>query len=131
MNIEILEVPTPSSASYMMFSDLDKEVLRETKTIRVCPMFKTKTRLYQSFQVGEWNNGVNWVIDGFNMHQTSTVSFGNFERVNVGYFKLMKSQGKPEYYEYLKELARKFLIQSGLSDIESVTLEVENNRIFK
>lgn len=131
MSIEITEVPTPMSTSYTMFADMDKDILREKKTIRVCPMFKTKTRLFQSFQIGEWNNGVNWVVDGFKMHETSTISFGDFERINVGYFKLMKSQGKAEYFEYLKELAKKFLAQYGFSDIDTITLEVETDRVFK
>lgn len=130
MEIVIKEVTTPSSTSYTMFADMDKNLLRSKKTIRVCPMNKTKTRLYQSFQVGEWNNGVNWVVDGFNMHETSTVSFATNERVNVGYFKLMKSQGKSEYFDYLKELTKMFIKQQGINDIDTITIEVETDRVF-
>jgi len=131
MNIEIKEVPTPWTSSFTMFADMDKDVLREKKTFRVSPSHKTKTRIYQSFQIGDWCNGVNWAVEGFDVHETSTVNFSDFEKVNVGYFKLKKSQGKAEYFEYLKELTKMLLKKYNMTDLESITLEVETDKIFK
>ena len=128
MNIIIKEVPSPSSYSYTLFADPDFNLLKETKTVRVKPMFRTKTRISTSLQFGQFNNTVNFDIEGFKTHNENSINMMTSERENKFFFVVSKKQNLEAYKEYVKKVVERAITQYFHLNMEEVTIELEADR---
>ncbi len=129
MKINIKEIEAPTFSSYSLGGNLDKEALQKNKVVTIEASLDTKTQVYTSLQVGMYRVGVNWAIEGFKFAQRSKNNFLDFERVDVSYFKKLKSQGVDEYMEYIKKVVEIFMERAGV-EIEDVTI-LFINKAFK
>ena len=128
MNIQIKEVEIPQSSSFTVGAKLDVDLLYETKTIRVKPEFESKTIVSTDLSLGDWRAGINWQSDNFKQVRKVENNFLTGSVDEVYYFKYLKSQGKEQYYEYLKEVVSLYIerIKKQYNiELDSLTLEVE------
>ena len=128
MNIILKEVPSPSSYSYTLFSEPDFNLLKETKTVRVKPTFRTKTRISTSLQFGQFNNTVNFPIDGFKTHNEISHSFLSGDREVKDYFVVSKKQNLEAYKEYVKKVVEKVIKNYFHLEMDEITIELESGR---
>jgi hypothetical protein len=106
MNITLNVVPRPSSHSFAMLKNFDKELLKETKTVTVRSNTVSKTRVSTSMQVGETKVNINLPIEGFKTHEETSHSFFTGNYTTSYYFKLLKSQDFETYKEYVKKVVK-------------------------
>lgn len=107
INLEIVE--RPMIKEFQLFSKLDTELLNESKTVYVDTVFKSKTRIGTSIQVGMYSVGMNWEIEGFKTDTKTHYNYFTYKSETAHYFKLSKKQGLEEYKEYLKKMVELFL----------------------
>ena len=120
MNIILNTIPRPQSNSFVLMQDLDRELLRETKTVQVWVSKETKTRLRTSLQVGSARLGMNLAIEGFKTHEDSDWNYFSGSKSVHNYFKLLKSQNFDAYKEYVKkciEVTIKDILKMELDEI--------------
>tara|TARA_R110000851_G_scaffold13330_1_gene45544 strand:+ start:4166 stop:4561 length:396 start_codon:yes stop_codon:yes gene_type:complete len=104
MKIVLNVVPRPSSHSFTLMKDFDKEALEQTKTVTVRSTTVSKTRVSTSMQINDTEVNINLPVENFKTHEERTHSHftGNYSTHN--YFKLLKSQDFEVYKEYVKEV---------------------------
>ena len=125
MEIILKIVPRPTSNSYTLCDAIDKDLLRETKTVIVRADTVSKTRVSTSMQIGNSRSGINFAIDGFKTHEETDWSYFTGESQTHNYFKLLKSQGFNRYKEYVKEVVRVALTEYINTPLDKVTIELE------
>jgi hypothetical protein len=102
VNLEI--VPRPQSSSFIMFADIDLELLKDTKEITVESNLHTKTRVSTSMQVGQARVGINLPIEGFKTYEEQSNNYYSGGMNISNYFVRSKKQDVNLYIEYVKTL---------------------------
>jgi len=125
MKVNIIEVPTPQFSEFTMFEGINKEKLKETKTVRVIASHETKTRISTSMQIGQSRNGVNFAVEGFKTHESVEHSYFTSETSVKHYFVKSKKQGVEAYKEYVKKVVEDALKNYIGVELDEVTVELE------
>lgn len=128
MKVNLIEVPTPQFTEFRMMGEVNKELLKETKTVRVSPHYHTKTRIGTSMQIGDSRNGINFEVEGFKTFESREHSYftGN---VNIKhYFVKSKKQDVEAYKEYVKQAVVIALTEYLGVELDEVTIELEVNK---
>ena len=125
MKVNLIEVPTPQVTSFKLMADLDRAKLRETKTIRIQPHCKTKTRVSTSMQIGETRAGINLEIDGYKQHSETEMNYFSGNRVTKFYYIKSKKQNLENYKEYVKKLVVEALKFINV-ELDEITIELES-----
>jgi hypothetical protein len=125
MEVTLKIVPRPSSSSFTMLADFDREALRESKTVRVRASLWTKTRVETSMQVGNSRYGINLAVEGFKTHAESDMNYFSGTRTTHNYFKLLKSQNFDRYKEYVIAVVTKAMKENIRMELDTLTIELE------
>lgn len=124
MKINIIEVPTPSVKSFTMFSEPDRNLLRETKTVRCCIHNITKTRVSTDLQFGNYCVNINNVVEGFKLYENTEWNMFSGNRVTRYYFVKSKKQNLEVYKQYLEKLVR-IAMQYLHVELDELIVELE------
>ena len=124
MVIELNVVPRPSSHSFAMLKDFDKELLKETKTVTVRGTTVSKTRISTSMQVGDTKVNINLPVEGFKTHEETNHSYFTGNYTTSYYFKLLKSQGFETYKEYVKKVVEVAINDYLHLNLDKVTINL-------
>ena len=125
MKINLIEVPTPMFTEFRMMGELNKELLKEKKVIRVSPHYHTKTRIGTSMQVGDSRNGINFEVEGFKTHESREHSYFTGNTTIKHYFVKSKKQDIEAYKEYVKKAVAIALTEYLGIELDEVTIELE------
>ena len=124
MKININVIEQPSSNSFVLCADIDKDRLKEVKNVVIRGDFITKTRVNTTLQFGNSRQGVNFAIEGFKTDGVKEYSFFTHESSTCNYFKKSKKQGVEAYKEYVKEVVRVALTEYIRIDLDEVTVDL-------
>jgi hypothetical protein len=128
MKVNLIEVPTPMFTEFRMMGEVNKELLKETKTVRVSPHHHTKTRIGTSMQIGDSRNGINFEVEGFKTFESREHSYFTGE-VNIKhYFVKSKKQNIEAYKEYVKKVVAIALTEYLGVELDEITIELEVNK---
>ena len=125
MKINLVEVPKPMFTEFSLMGSVDKELLKQTKVVRVSPSFYTKTRVYTNMQVGSSRNGINFEVEGFKTHEERSYSYFSGDIQVTHYFVKSKKQGFEAYKEYVKKVVEIALKDYLGVELDEVTIELE------
>jgi len=124
MKVNLIIVPRPTSHAHTLFAEINKDLLRETKTVTVRANTVSKTRVSTSMQIGDACNNINFAIDGFKSDRVEDWNYFSGRTSVHNYFKLSKKQGLTEYREYVKKAVVKALTEYLNMGMDEVTIEL-------
>jgi hypothetical protein len=128
MKINLIEVPTPMFTEFKMMGGLNKELLKEKKTVRVSPTYHTKTRISTSIQIGDSRNTINFEIEGFKTFESREHSYFTGNTDIKHYFVKSKKQNLEAYKEYVKQVVA-LVVKDYLNlDLDEITIELEASK---
>lgn len=127
MKINIIEVESPMVREFTMFAGIDKEKLKESKTVRVTVSHETKTRVSTTMQIGQSRNKINFAVEGFKTHEQREHSYFSGEIQVSNYFVKSKKQGLEAYKEYVKAVVEDALKNYIGVELDEVTVELESS----
>ena len=125
MKTTIKEVPSPMFSEFTMCADLDKEMLKKTKTVRVSMSYETKTRINTSVQVGAGRVGINFKVDGVKTFESVEHSYFTSEANVMNYFVKSKKQNAEAYKEYVKAVVVDVITNYLKVELDEVVIELE------
>lgn len=125
MKINLVEVPAPMFTEYSLCASPNKELLKETKRVRVSPRCHTKTRVYTNMQIGNSRNGINFVVEGFKTFEQREHSFISGDLQVTNYFLKSKKQDIEAYKEYVKKVVEIAIKEYLKVELDEVTIELE------
>jgi hypothetical protein len=125
MKVNIIEVPTPMVTEFTMFAKIDKDKLKETKTVRVTASKETKTRISTTLQIGQARNKINFAVEGVKTHEEQRHSYFSSDIEVSNYFVKSKKQDAEAYKEYVKAVVEDALVNYIGVDLDEVTVELE------
>jgi len=110
VKIEIIPVPVPMVTEFELMGKLDLSLVflaNEPIVITTSPMGKTMVNT--SLQIKKTRVRVNWKLGDYKFHHKQEYNMFSHQKVDSYYFKNLKSQGIPEYKQYLEQLVREIL----------------------
>jgi hypothetical protein len=125
MKVNIIEVPTPSSKSFMLFAEPDLGLLRETKTVRCSIHKSTKTRVSTDMQFGDYSVKINSPLEGYKQHEERYWNYFHGTHTTSYYFVKSKKQDFEVYKKYLETLVRIAIMKLGV-ELDELTIELES-----
>lgn len=125
MVIDLRVIERPSSNTHVLCQDINKDSLKELKTVRVRSTTVTKTRVSTSVQVGTARVNVNLPIEGIKTHKEESYSYFTGNYVTHHYFKLLKSQDFEVYKEYVKKIVSIALKDYLCVELDELIIELE------
>jgi hypothetical protein len=125
MKINLVEVPVPMVTEFSLCASPSRELLKETKKVRVSPSCHTKTRVYTNMQIGNSRNGINFVIEGFKTFEKREYSFLSGDLQVTNYFLKSKKQNIESYKEYVKKVVEIAIKEYLKVELDEVTIELE------
>ena len=128
MKVNVVEVASPMVREFTMFAGIDKEKLKETKTVRVTVSHETKTRICTTMQIGQSRNKINFEAEGFKTHREEAYSYFSGEKQVSHFFVKSKAQDLEAYKEYVKKVVEDALKNYIGVDLDEVTVELEAAR---
>lgn len=128
MKVNIVEVASPMVREFTMFAGINKEKLKETKTVRVTVSHETKTRICTTMQIGQSRNKINFQAEGFKTHEDRSHSYFTGEVQVSHFFVKSKAQDLEAYKEYVKKVVEDALKNYIGVDLDEVTVELEAER---
>lgn len=126
MNIILNEVPKETTKSFTLFADPDRKLLRETKTVRVCTYYMSKTRISTDIQFGNYCTKINFPIDGYKTHADTQWNMLSGVQSTSYYFIKSKKQNLEAYKEYVKKCV-KLALHHLMVELDEITIELEMN----
>jgi hypothetical protein len=128
MKINLIEVPTPQVVEFQLMADPNRELLRESKTVRVSIDHETKTRIGTSMQIGNSRTGINFPANGFKTHEKTEWNYFSGNQVTKHFFVKSKKQDIESYKEYVKAVVETALKDYLHMDLDEVTIELETRK---
>lgn len=125
MKINLIEVQTPQFTEFKIMGGINKELLKDTKIVRVSPHHHTKTRIGTSMQIGDSRNGINFEVEGFKTFESREHSYFTGNTDIKHYFVKSKKQDIEAYKEYVKKAVVIALTEYLGIELEEVTIELE------
>lgn len=124
MVVDIEIIDRPSSYSYTLMGDVNKELLLKNKEVTVRGSFITKTRITTSLQVGNSNHSINFKLDNFKTDEVEVFSYFTGERTYPNYFKKSKKQDVDSYIQYVKGVVTIALTEYLNLDLDKVNVKL-------
>jgi len=125
MKINLIEVPRPQVKEFTLMAEPNKDLLKETKTVRVDIGHETKTRLNTSMQIGNSCVGVNFEAEGFKTHENTEWNYFSGNRVTKYFFVKSKKQNLEAYKEYVKAVVENAIKNYLYVELDELTIELE------
>jgi predicted DNA binding protein len=126
MKLNLIEVAKPDVHSFTLFAEPDRNLLRETKKVRIKIHNTTKTRVSTSITFGSYCANINFDIDGFKTHKDSYMNYLSGTQTTSHYFVKSKKQNLESYKEYVKKCVIKSMTYLGVNDLDELTIELES-----
>ena len=127
MEILIKEVPVRFMNEFALFAKIDPNKIVSEKKVRIIASNNTRIRVHTSVKVGHAQKGINWKVDGYNLHKEESYNMMTHDSQVAHYFKSSKSQDKLMYREYLKSVVKQMCDNMSITGkIDKLTIELED-----
>ena len=124
MEIEIIDVGSPMSRSYGLFSEINPSQIIEKGKVRVVPSLVTKTRIHTSLYDGNAMKGINMEVDGIKTYRKIEYNQFHDQGEEVHLFVKSKKQGYETYKKYVREVVKEAMSLLGV-EMDKLTVELE------
>ena len=124
MEIEIINVGSPMSRSYGLFSEINPSKIIEDGKVRVVPSLVTKTRIHTSIYDGNAMKGINMEVDGIKTYRKIEYNQFHTQGEEVHLFVKSKKQDYETYKKYVREVVKEAMSLLGV-EMDKLIVELE------